>query len=156
MRDSRNHRLSVREGGATEECDLHWTVGPFFEARVHTAVVWNWVPRYSVSYRSRLSLAALLLAIVVLAALSPVSAAVVAALSVAVLTIEAVLLRLRVAKALESSIGGGDDAVPRGAEVEERTMTWRPLAPTPIDSSSMPTTSTLNTASAGHPRQRAP
>jgi hypothetical protein len=106
VRESRSHRLSVRQGGATEGCDLHWTVGPFVEARVNTAVVWNWVPRFTVSYRLRATVAVLLVGVGVLAVLAPLAALVAATLAFAAVTVEGVRLRRRVSSALDRSIAG--------------------------------------------------
>jgi glycosyltransferase involved in cell wall biosynthesis len=43
----------VRTGGPSEGWDLQVTVGPFLSARVTTAVMWQWEPRFAVAYRIR-------------------------------------------------------------------------------------------------------
>ncbi|MGY1737102.1 glycosyltransferase [Geodermatophilus sp. SYSU D00684] len=136
---------SVVSAGETAEHDLELRRGPFFTARITTAVVWRWEPRHRVAVRLRTGPAvAAGIALTVVAVHLPAAAAAFATAAVAGgLAVDARTLHTAVTRALRSttarSAAGGaqrsaqDEPEPAGRPVEGAATPVGPLPEEPVD-----------------------
>lgn len=101
--------LRVDVGGPIESWDLQVRRGVFAAARITTAVVWDWEPRYRVRWLPRPAAAAWLIATAVTLLVGPVEAGAVLAAGVCLALLELAGLRRRLSPAIVASTSGASD-----------------------------------------------
>lgn len=108
QRELEGRRCRVRRGGSYDEWDLEAVVGPFWRARIASAVLWGWTPSWRVVMRPRLQLLPTLAAASLVAAFRPWIGLGLAGVLLLALVIEAGWLRHQVRSGIAATTRGDD------------------------------------------------
>jgi len=103
QRELSTGHCKVRPGKPYESFDLAVSVGPLVSCRLRTAVAWRWLPRQRTDLRPRPTALLLLLIGGLLLPLEPIASGVVCGCLAVSVVVESVLVRRRVARALEAT-----------------------------------------------------